>query len=273
MNPYLIDRPATISFSGGRTSGFMLAKIVEAYGGTLPDDVIPCFQNTGLEHPATLEFVRECGERTGVKIRWLEYRRTEEEHTFEEVTFESASRNGEPFTQVVAARGHLPNPVTRICTVNLKMRTLIRFTRSLGWGQFTNAIGLRADEPRRVARMKGDIKAESVVMPLAEAGQTIADVRAYWKERPFDLRLPNDDHAYGNCVGCFLKGKDKLMRLMREAPEHFDWWIETERNPPTNGTASVFRSDRPTYAQMMQISKSQGFLFDEEDTLPCFCTE
>ena len=35
-NPYRVPRPAVISFSGGRTSGFMLKKIVDAYGGRLP---------------------------------------------------------------------------------------------------------------------------------------------------------------------------------------------------------------------------------------------
>ena len=39
LNPYLIKGPALISFSGGRTSGYMLNHILEAHGGRLPDDV------------------------------------------------------------------------------------------------------------------------------------------------------------------------------------------------------------------------------------------
>jgi hypothetical protein len=35
FNPYLIEAPALISFSGGRTSGYMLKQIIEAYGGIL----------------------------------------------------------------------------------------------------------------------------------------------------------------------------------------------------------------------------------------------
>jgi hypothetical protein len=57
-NPYFIEAPALISFSGGRTSGYMLKQIIDAYGGTLPANVIPCFANTGKEMPQTLEFVR-----------------------------------------------------------------------------------------------------------------------------------------------------------------------------------------------------------------------
>ncbi len=35
MNPYLITGPAQIGISGGRTSGHMVYKILEAHGGTL----------------------------------------------------------------------------------------------------------------------------------------------------------------------------------------------------------------------------------------------
>ena len=48
-DPYLITGPALISFSGGRTSAYMLKMILDAHGGTLPDDVHVCFANTGKE--------------------------------------------------------------------------------------------------------------------------------------------------------------------------------------------------------------------------------
>ena len=55
-NPFLFDGPGVISFSGGRTSGMMLWMTIQAYGGTLPADVVVCFANTGKEEEATLEF-------------------------------------------------------------------------------------------------------------------------------------------------------------------------------------------------------------------------
>jgi hypothetical protein len=36
-NPYLINGPALVSFSGGKTSAFMMHEILRAHGGTLPD--------------------------------------------------------------------------------------------------------------------------------------------------------------------------------------------------------------------------------------------
>lgn len=49
-DPFKITGPAVVSFSGGRTSGYMLYRIIAAHGGTLPDDVKVCFQNSGGKH-------------------------------------------------------------------------------------------------------------------------------------------------------------------------------------------------------------------------------
>ena len=47
VSGYKIPTPAVISFSGGRTSAFMLKQILNAYGGKLPKDIHVCFANTG----------------------------------------------------------------------------------------------------------------------------------------------------------------------------------------------------------------------------------
>ena len=70
---YLITEPAAISFSGGRTSGYMLYKILEAHDFNLPHDVKVTFANTGKEMPQTLDFVQACSDNWGVDIVWLEY--------------------------------------------------------------------------------------------------------------------------------------------------------------------------------------------------------
>ena len=42
-NPYRVPRPAVISFSGGRTSGYLLRHVIDAYGGRLPEGVFVAF--------------------------------------------------------------------------------------------------------------------------------------------------------------------------------------------------------------------------------------
>lgn len=277
-NPYLLDLPAVVSFSGGRTSGYMLKMVLEAHGGQ-PADLEVCFQNTGLEHRKTYEFVREVGRRWGVRITWLEYCLDEEnKHDFRVSEFATANRDGQPFTDLIVKKKYLPNPVARICTVNLKLRTLDRYLKTLPGFEdgYTNAVGLRYDEPRRALRIKADNGREDVVVPLYHALVTEADVLRFWAEQDFDLELPLTGNMAGNCVGCYLKGRGKLEHLMVEMPEYFDWWVAAERLVQTTANEGAkFRGDRPSYEQMLATAKSQGQLFpvDDEDTIPCMCTD
>lgn len=218
-----------IAFSGGRTSGFMLHEILRV-NGDLPERVVVAFQNTGREMPETLDFVHEIGCRWGVSIVWLEYRHVPgDTPTFEVVDHNSASRNGEPFEQLIRRRRYLPNPVGRFCTEELKIRTAKRYLRSLGWDYWTVARGIRADERRR---LHGKPSRDRWVAwhPLAEAGITKADVTAFWQRQPFDLRLPNHNgmSLLGNCDGCFLKGEATLAMLARDYPGRHARWERME---------------------------------------------
>ena len=90
MNPYKIEPPFVISFSGGRTSGYMLRKILDAYDGVLPADGYVIFANTGKEHFKTLDFVHQI-ETEWTKIIWIEYRHRPQ--NFEIVSSPSLCKN------------------------------------------------------------------------------------------------------------------------------------------------------------------------------------
>ena len=62
-NPYLLDLPAVVNFSGGRSSGFMLYKIWEAFDFNWPDNCAVIFNNTGHEHPETYNFIHRVSEK------------------------------------------------------------------------------------------------------------------------------------------------------------------------------------------------------------------
>ena len=49
-NPFEIKEPTCISFSGGRTSAYMLWRVLEAHGGKLPEEAVVCFANTGKDN-------------------------------------------------------------------------------------------------------------------------------------------------------------------------------------------------------------------------------
>jgi len=282
--PYAITGPALISFSGGRTSGYMLNHILDAHGGRLPDDVKVAFANTGREMPETLDFVQECGDRWGVHIVWLEYD-PDAEHRTAIVSHNSASRNGEPFAALIQRKQFLPNPVTRFCTIEMKIRRFNMYCRhTLGWDRWTSVVGLRADEMRRVTkqRVRNGLNKDrwTTAMPLADAGVTKRDVAAFWQKQPFDLRLLNVNGSTpdGNCDLCFLKSAVAIQSLMRRRPETARWWIDEEAHAPAFGNINpdmaLFRADRPSYAALLDTVQRQGdILEDVGESLDCACTD
>lgn len=258
-DPFRIDSPTCISFSGGRTSAYMLWLVIQAHGGVLPLDAVACFANTGKEDEATLRFVRDCAKHWGVHIHWLEYR----PEGAVVVDFDSASRNGEPFAALIAKKNYLPNPIARFCTADLKVNVINKYLAQ-GWDEFETMVGVRADEPRRVAKIRGRL-----LMPLADAGVTQVKVQAFWKSQPFDLDLTFRDGvtASGNCDLCFLKGGHQILSLIAEKPERAVWWAAQER-----AVGATFRSDRPSYLQMLKFSQEQRDLFARnEEAISCFC--
>jgi len=267
LDPFKIDPPFLLSFSGGRTSGYLLRRVLDAYDGVLPTGGIVMFANTGREHPATLEFVQRISNEW-CRVYWVEY--TAETPGWRETSFASASRDGQPFGELISKRKYLPNPVTRFCTSDLKVVPMRKAMRSLGHDDYTTILGIRADEPRRVAKLRGDTERD-IEMPLADAGIRSEDVLSWWAAQPFDLRLPNNDPAFGNCDLCFLKGSARIERVIRNDPTRADWWAEQE-----SLRQARFRKDRPTYAQVRAAITIQGELFrpsDDDHAIPCECTD
>lgn len=272
MNPFLIDSPTCISFSGGRTSAYMLWRVLEANGG-LPSQAIVCFANTGKEDEATLRFVQDCSEQWGVPITWLEYRID----GYAVVDYATASRNGEPFEALIRKRGFLPNPVARFCTVELKVRTIHRYLKDNNWTTWDSMLGIRADEQRRLSKIGNQDygKHEEKIAPLGQAGITKEAVGTFWRAQPFDLGLPNMNGVtmHGNCDLCFLKGGAQVLSLITERPERAMWWARMEALAlASKPSGAVFRSDRPSYASMLQFSQEQRDMFDpNEEAIACFC--
>ena len=250
-DPFKIDSPTCISFSGGRTSAYMLWRVLQSGGGQLPSEAVVCFANTGKEDEATLRFVQDCSEQWNVPITWLEFRNTKSK--FEIVDFDSASRNGEPFEALIRKRNYLPNPVARFCTVELKVRTIHRYLKTIGWTEWDSMLGIRADEQRRLAKIGNQDygKHEEKCAPLGQVGVTKEDVGAFWRSQPFDLGLPNKNGVtmHGNCELCFLKGGAQVLSLIAEKPERAIWWAKMEALAlalASKPSGAVFRSDRPS---------------------------
>jgi len=269
MNPYKIEPPFYVSFSGGRTSGYMLRMILDAWGGTLPEGGHVLFANTGREHPATLDFVHEI-ETRWCPITWIEYRATSP--GWESVNYATADQTGRHFADMIRKKQRLPSPPMRFCTSELKVKPMESYMKSLGLNDFVCIMGIRADEPRRVARIRG-ITDRDLAIPLADARVTEDQVLAFWKASDFDLPWPHDQKYFGNCDLCFLKSNHRINHVLQEMPERAKWWIQMEEE-----LGHQFRFDRPSIKTLLHQVTIQGQLFpssscETDDTLPCDCTE
>jgi len=277
-DPFKIDSQTCLSVSGGRTSAYMLWRVLEANSG-LPEGVVVCFANTGKEMEETLRFVHEIETRWGVPIVWVEYR--DDEKGYAVVNFETASRHGEPLEAIIRKRQYLPNPVTRFCTVELKIRAMHKHLKSLGWKEdgWDQMVGIRADEPRRIAKIRArpspETTKETLIIPLAESGVTRTMVGDFWRNQPFDLELENVDGTTpaGNCDLCFLKGANRILGLIKQKPSRAIWWAKQESmGLSSKPSGARFRSDRPSYQQMHDYAIAQVDMFDGQDEgIECFC--
>ena len=260
-NPYKSEEPTVISFSGGRTSAFMLWKVLDAYNGELPDNFKVCFANTGKEMPETLDFVRDCQEKWGVDITWLEFCPNEK---FKVVSYEAAAKDGEPFAELIVKKKYVPNLFARFCTSDLKVIPINKYLESVGFQDFSTFVGIRADEPRRVAKQRGK---EGYVLPLADENIGLKDIYDFWSTNDFDLNLPNINGYthWGNCDLCYLKSYQKKLSIIRERPDLVGWWVDKEK-------VHRFRTDHLGYEEMQIIATSQNtFDFGDDETIPCFC--
>jgi hypothetical protein len=217
-----------ISNSGGLSSAFMAKMCVDKYKST--HEIVITFANTGQEHENTLAFIKQCDDHFGWNTVWLEAvvgpPGVGIRHKI--ITFESASRNGEPFEAYIKKHG-IPNAGVNQCTSRLKTEVMDSYLRSVGFVRGKNlnydtAIGIRADEPDRISRFA---KKQRLVYPLVRAGVTKQDVLRFWRNAPFTLNLPGEH--YGNCVTCWKKSYRKLMTIAKEQPHRFDFFRRMEK--------------------------------------------
>lgn len=215
-----------ISFSGGRTSAYMTKRVLDQ-ARQADVEVVVLFANTGCEHPATLDFIRDCDRYFDFKTVWMEavidprHRKGVRPRV---VTYDTASRGGEPFEAYIKKHG-IPNRSNPQCTSRLKTEVMDHYTKHvIGWKHYVTAIGIRADE---ADRMSSTAVARGLWYPLVQWDVTKNDVLRETARWPFRLALPGDH--YGNCVWCWKKSNRKLATLAQENPRVFDFPARMEK--------------------------------------------
>jgi hypothetical protein len=260
-----------VSFSGGRTSAYMSRLLKTCYADQY--EMLFIFANTGEEHENTLRFVDQCDKEFGLNLVWVEadVQHGQRKGTgFRVVTFETASRAGEPFEQMIRKYG-IPNRNFPHCTRELKLRPIYAYASSIGWkrGSFGCAVGIRADEPKRIKKE---------VYPLVHWHPVDKqDINDWWSEQSFNLELVE---RLGNCKWCWKKSDRKHFANIDDCPEIYDFPRRMEATyphagPSQTGEAKVFfRLGRSTDQLFAARLSAEGFrVLREDEDIDGGCSE
>ena len=225
------DKTLVISFSGGRTSAFLTRELLKHKKKW--KDVVVIFANTGQEHEKTLEFINNCDERFGYNTVWIEavsHPGERKASTAKIVDFKLASRDGKPFEGVIAKYG-IPWSKAGHCTRELKEYPIKNYLKSIGLDKNNRvmAIGIRKDEEHRQAK---NAEENEMIYPLIDWEVDKQDVLTWWEKQNFNLEIP--EH-FGNCVWCWKKSYRKLMTVMEEYPEAFEFPERMEKKHGRTG--------------------------------------
>lgn len=267
------------TFSGGRTSAFM-GLLLKDHPKYKDFDKVYVFANTGKERQETLDFINKCDKDWGLDIVWLEADVQDEKGvgtSFKVVNYESASRKGEPFKDVLG-KYPLPTNFASNCTRELKLSPINKYVKSLGYDEVYTAMGIRFDERHRESNTA---KEQNLIYPLIYDVQVDSRfIRDWWDRQPFDLQLKDYE---GNCDLCFKKSLKKRLTIIKENPSVAEWWLDAEEK---YSTENIPRFDLRTNVSIKELiemakqpfskardlhelNKQQASLFEFETD--CFC--
>ena len=271
------------TFSGGRTSAFMglMLRDLPKYKDF---EKLFVFANTGKEKEETLEFIDRCDKEWNLGVVWLEAKVIKEKGvgtTYKIVDFKTASRNGEPFEDMLK-KYPMPTPFASNCTRELKLAPINKYIKTLGFDEVVTALGIRHDERHRKSNTAEE---QNIIYPLCDDLKVDSKfIRDWWSRQCFDLKLKDYE---GNCDLCFKKSVRKRLTLIKEDPKIADWWLEMENkygndkvprfDLRTNKSVEdlIKESEQPfrTIQDLYELSKTQTGLFDEDLDIEtdCFC--
>jgi hypothetical protein len=229
-----------VSFSGGETSAYLAKWLID----NKSDDynMVFVFANTGDEEEETLKFVDLCSIKWGIDIVWVEavvHHGERVGSTHKVVDFNTASRNREPFKEVIKKYG-IPNQNFLHCNREMKLNPIKSYMKSIGWKKYKTAIGIRVDEFDRVN--KNRVKQRLIYPLVSDKPTTKQEISHWWSNQDFRLKL----RSYNtNCRTCWKKSDKVLAQTYRDNPKYFDFNKNME-SAYGQGKYTFFRNGRTT---------------------------
>lgn len=225
-----------ISFSGGRTSAYLVNLF------KLDPTAHFVFMDTGAEHPATYQFIKDIVKHWEIDLVCLRVvfnPKMNKGGSYKIVSLNELKQDLEPWREMVKKYGS-PYYDLPFCTARMKTEPFEKYCNdTFGKNNYERWIGIRYDEPKRLPIEilnslglpvhKKAVKQKQGFRYLAEISEFEKnDILDWWEKQPFDLAIT--EHL-GNCVFCIKKGLNKVALASKDEPEQFVKWVEaTEGN-------------------------------------------
>ncbi|EMP0943821.1 phosphoadenosine phosphosulfate reductase family protein [Acinetobacter baumannii] len=219
-----------ISFSGGRTSGYAVNLFKN------DPDAYFIFMDTGAEHPATYQFIKDIVKHWKINLvclRVVVNPQMKKGVGYKIIPLDELKQDLEPWRDMLKKYGS-PYYDMPFCTARMKTEPFEKYCNDVfGKNNYERWIGIRSDEPKRLPIEvleklglpihKDAKKQKAGFRYLAEISDfTKEDVLDWWEQQPFDLAIT--EHL-GNCVFCIKKHLNKVALAAKDEPEQAAKWI------------------------------------------------
>lgn len=238
-----------ISFSGGRTSAYLLNLFKN------DPEAHFVFMDTGAEHPATYQFIKDIVKHWKIDLVCL---RTVVNPvmnigcTYKIISLDELKQDLEPWKAMLKKYGS-PYYDSPFCTARMKTEPFEKYCNDkFGKGGFERWIGIRFDEPKRLpieilkslqlpvhTKASNQKKGFRYLAEISEFEKD--DVLHWWKKQPFDLAIT--EHL-GNCVFCIKKTINKVALAGKDEPEQLVKWVQVTEGPDVRSEGRKYNHHR-----------------------------
>jgi hypothetical protein len=269
-----------VAVSGGRSSAYM-AYHIHTSKKYADYQKLYTFANTGMEHPKTIEFLKDIEKHWGIDIVKVEGVYSEIMGVgvnYKIVDYDNLDMNSTPFSAAIVHMNKgefsgLPHKDAPYCSGRLKVIPCEKLANDVfGVGNYVKAIGYRKEDmPKRITwpEIKADQKRIFPLFTDFKAPISVYDLYLFFRTQPFKLDIPKH---LGNCILCWKKSDDNLAKALSDesGKKFIEWWANMEN---TYGNVS-FRNNRSIYdlvkiADLKNKQTSFDLFSDEDESCSC----
>ncbi len=225
-----------ITVSGGRSSA-MMARHIQTSPKYQNYEKLYVFCNTGMERPATIDFLKNIEKYWGIDIVKIEGQYSTEMGVgvgYKIVNWEQLNMTAEPFLGAIRHKNKgiftgLPSQGAPYCSEMLKTLPAKKLGVDVFGKKYKTAIGYRKEDvPKRISPEQIRIEKNKIFPLLTDFRKPIDKIELsyWWEKQGFQLGIHSN---LGNCELCWKKSKKNIIKDIRYGTRFIDWYAEREK--------------------------------------------